>query len=235
MKLNSAPFTSYRTRYGQMPASRTCQTRFGSVPAPAALVQLVADADTALSRHLRQEGKPAERSAGNRLIACIESSHIVQLLAQRRYLSSRLLHTSDAHSKLPLTVGAQALAYPKQIPHYFNLITVEGKPYLVDLTVGQFVRPDGHIEKPWLHHGQWVFKSRSPRRMEDYPVIQELIEKGYAPATPENLADYFFVLCDEPSKQYRETLLRVITMDPALTSVENSKLEKDVSPLLQDI
>lgn len=70
--------------------------------------------------------------------------------------------------------------------HGFNTVTINGVPFLMDLSFAQFMGPDGELRQGGDEKGTGI--------SNDHPLAQQLLRDGYVPLTDETLRTYMRLL-----------------------------------------
>jgi hypothetical protein len=70
--------------------------------------------------------------------------------------------------------------------HGVNIVTINGAPFIVDLSFSQFLQDDGMIGEP--------FTGKSSGIPNDHPIAQALMEDGFVPLTDDSLRAYLRLL-----------------------------------------
>lgn len=154
-----------------------------------------------------------ERRAGKRRLFCGIFSYSVEYLARQAGLPADVYQVRDIHTRL-----LHEHLYKDPFKHVFTVIRAGDQGYIVDLTVGQFLKKD-----------------RKPR---ENPLINTLLQKGYIPLIEETLKDYLEFTNPNPSKDFKERLDRFTKLEnflnPAIVPPRPSDYsEEDMQRILQ--
>jgi|GEM_PF-5515593 len=106
--------------------------------------------------------------------------------------------------------------------HGFSIVTIQGAPFMVDLTFSQFMGEDGFIKAGPPEH-----TPRSGRTTDD-PLAQRLYYQGYAPLTSETLSDYLRLTTamSDPTYINDVTIELLERITPSSTNTD-AQLEQD--------
>jgi hypothetical protein len=114
------------------------------------------------------------RVAGGRKGVCNLAVDLVKRAAENKGFDAKSYQAMDVHESL----GGRNI---DSFGHGFNIVTVGGKKFLVDISFCQFIDPQTHEIK----EGQQV-----SGRLEDSPVASALLNLGYVELTGASLEDY---------------------------------------------
>lgn len=156
-----------------------------------------------------------ERSAGKREGYCSKATSAVSEAA------FKLGHTtanSDNRSSSRIYGIVESLvdryAGSQVFRHDCSIVVIDGRKYLFDLTVGQFVGKDGQVGSRFVGpFGSESVPTLTGKHLNEYPVLQKLIEQGYVELTPDNLVQYLQALTTNQSPLYQASIRAKITQE----------------------
>lgn len=170
-------------------------------PSPEQVLEaLLPEFNQAIANRLKEDwqyqhpGKPIpkdldQRKPGARRGLCGFASLFIEQSIRERGLGDA--QRMSVRELLGAGTGDRQASDENAFSHAFCAVKIQGKPFLVDLTVEQFVEKDGRLVGYFGNPGQ---KRYNGRRVNEFPVLRTLMEKGYAPLTPETVAEYVSAL-----------------------------------------
>lgn len=84
--------------------------------------------------------------------------------------------------------------------HGFNVVEINGTPFLIDLSFSQFIGPDGMLVQAGDNKNSGI--------SSDHPLAQQLLRDGCIPLSDENLRTYMRFMCT-----YEPDYLKDVTTD----------------------
>lgn len=133
------------------------------------------------------------RVPGGRQYACHPSSMYVRAEASRTRLGliplkAPLYQIYDFHDSFGGKVAGDA-----SFGHEFNILDIDGSPFIIDLTFWQFLSPDsGEIQQ----------LTRRSGAVNEHPIIPQLLENGHLPLNDETLRAYMRATTPIGDKSY---------------------------------
>lgn len=147
------------------------------------------------------ESLGAARKPGERFGVCGVTSDLVRRSGENAGFDVKSFQIANVHKALGVASDSEAFT------HGFNVVSVDGAPFLVDISFCQFIDP----QTGEIHQFNAV---KTGVKYGESPVAKELLEKGYVELNDETYREYLRITSSSSDKRY----------------IQNATVENLVSP-----